>query len=699
MEQERTNKDPRNQSKFGRQNLATDNFDVGDSSKRFVKGHAFQIAVVSLGVVGILAVAEVATGLLSVGISTETDKLVHTKKIDVRKFDEPLQQLNLLLTVNPFLETARLVRARILTKQHKYKEALADYDFVLNGHPDRIEALERRAAVEIASNNFTAALADCNKLIDLQKEKASEYTYADRAVAHLMLGQKQQAVEDYSSALKIKPSNPDFYLGRADCYRDMHQFADAIEDYEWVAMLKPGTGDASLGKSQCFVLQKNLPKAIECLNQAVAFEPKNPKYYIERGKVYWAMSKIDDALANFDKAQSIDPKNIDALTEQLRVHSYKQEYAKALQDANRLIMAGCRTYDTYLKRADLDMANNKPALAALGYALAAELQPSEIAPLIGRAKALATLKHDKAAIESLDAAIKLKPGDPELFALRGHLNMIANNGIAAANDFEKAIGLNASNVDAYLWRGEGLYDQKQYVSAQQDLEKVLRLDPRNIDAKFYLGLANSAIKKSPRVYVANSGGAQTSSTDVNDPKIKALLVSDNYNALSSAGMSEYGRGSYSIAIKLLSKAVKVNPAATACRRALAASLMASGYPSEAASQYKGVIAQEPGNSSDLNELSKALFDAKRFEDAITYINKYLAQNPKDADARCRLIEAYQSSGFNKKAQEICSEAIHSATDMSELSRYEEAMRNLSHSDKPVKTQQAPSNKPLADIGG
>jgi tetratricopeptide (TPR) repeat protein len=548
-------------------------------------------------------------------------------------------------------------------------------------------------------DNYAAALVDFNKLIVLQREKSSEFTYADRAVAHSMLGKKQEGADDYSSALKIRPSNSDFYLGRADCYRDMHKFTDAFEDYEWVAMLKPGTGDASLGKAQCYVLQKNLPKALVCLNQAVGFEPKNPKFYIERGKLFWAMNKPDDALANFDKAQSLDPKNIEALTEQLRIHTFKQEDVKALQDANRLIMAGSRTYDTYMQRADLEVKNNKAGLAALGYARAAELQPNEVAPLIGRAKAMATLKHYKPAIESLDSAIKLKPGDPELFALRGHYNMLSDNGISADKDFERAIGLSISNVDAYLWRGEGLYEQRQYVSAQQDFEKVLRLDPKNVDAKFYLGLTRTAIKNSPRAYISsNSGGSSNSSAAVNDPKIRALLASDNYNDLSSAGMSQYGSGNYNAAIKLLSKSIKINPSAITARRALAASLMASGYPSEAASQYKGVIAQEPGNTSDLNELCKALFGANRFEEAITYTNQYLEKNPKDVNARCLLIQAYQASGFNKKAQEICAEAIHTATNMSELGKYEEAMRNLSHG--PAPKEQEPASTPHhTDIGG
>ena len=618
-----------------------------------------------------------------------------------KNYKEPLDQLNLLLTFNPFSDTALYNRARVLTKLKRYKDALADYDKVLQHNPEQIDALERRAAICVLLNRSEQVVADCNALLRIQGKTASVYTYADRAIAYSILGKKQNSYDDYSSAIRIKPSEPDFFQGRADCLRDMHRYDEAVEDYDWVNVLSPGNIDASIGKSQCLASQRKFPKALDCLNQAIKIAPSDSKLLTARGKIFWLMSRPTDALADFEHALILDSKNTDALTERMRVHVFKGDEEKALIDANILAKLGVTNYELYLKRADLQFDLGKFAMASLGYGLAAELKPTETEPLIRKAKAEARMKHFDAALEVMHSAVKIKPGDPELIAQEGFYNFKAKKTEAARADFEKALALNPNLEDAFLYRGEQLYDQQDFQSAKQDFEKVLRLDPASIDGKFFLSLTTNQLAKERRGALNTTTALRADSSSINsvDPKIKKLLTDGDYKTLLSEGSARYRTGDNLSAINLFAKAVKLNSSATDARRYLAAALLAGNYFPEAITQYQGVIALDPSNDADLIGLGKALFSARRYEEAIGIYNKYLEKKPHDLKATTQIILAYQAAGMKKKAQEACVDAIHSASEISELRHYEDLMKTFENSSSGSNSVKVAPVKDILDIRG
>jgi tetratricopeptide (TPR) repeat protein len=90
-----------------------------------------------------------------------------------------------------------------------FSGAIADYSAVLKLHPDDVGALSDRGNAFYAEKDFAQAIADYSKALELGPKqdplfrfRAGKSLLAGRGLAHLMLGQWEDAIADYDTALK-----------------------------------------------------------------------------------------------------------------------------------------------------------------------------------------------------------------------------------------------------------------------------------------------------------------------------------------------------------------------------------------------------------------------------------------------------------------------------------------------------------------
>ena len=84
-----------------------------------------------------------------------------------------------------------------------YEEALQAYQQALQEHPDYGPALRGRAETLIMLHRERDAIEVYDELIDLQPQNAGHY--ANRGIARDRLGQYEEALRDYQSALRLDP--------------------------------------------------------------------------------------------------------------------------------------------------------------------------------------------------------------------------------------------------------------------------------------------------------------------------------------------------------------------------------------------------------------------------------------------------------------------------------------------------------------
>lgn len=123
--------------------------------------------------------------------------------------DKAVSDLNLAIKIRPNYVTAHYNRGLALLGLSRFKEAIDDFTYVLQNNPRDVIAV-----------------------------------YMNRANAYMYSGGYQEAIADYSSALKYNPNLTDAYYNRGVVYYTINQFQSAINDYNNALKLNTGFAQA-----------------------------------------------------------------------------------------------------------------------------------------------------------------------------------------------------------------------------------------------------------------------------------------------------------------------------------------------------------------------------------------------------------------------------------------------------------------------
>lgn len=147
-----------------------------------------------------------------------------------------------------------------------YREAIADYDTVLDQQPDNAAILFERAGAYTSLKDYDRAIRDYDRSLLL--EPGNPKAWFLRGVSYYQLGQHPRAVDDYGEALRLDPEFSPVYNERAWTLYLLGRYPEALEDTDRALSLRPG--------------------------MAPAFDT--------RAHVLSALGRVDEALAAFERA-------------------------------------------------------------------------------------------------------------------------------------------------------------------------------------------------------------------------------------------------------------------------------------------------------------------------------------------------------------------------------------------------------------
>jgi len=127
-------------------------------------------------------------------------------------------------------------RAALLCEMDSLNAALADYNIILSFDKDNMEALYRRGLIYLSEKNYLAAESDFEQAISINPN----YIPAQTSLAFSMKskGDWTQAEEKYTDLIYKYKTNPDLYIGRAECYLNLKKLARAKDDLHKAKELK-----------------------------------------------------------------------------------------------------------------------------------------------------------------------------------------------------------------------------------------------------------------------------------------------------------------------------------------------------------------------------------------------------------------------------------------------------------------------------
>ncbi len=392
------------------------------------------------------------------------------------------------------------------------------------------DAVYHRGLAHAIQNKTQEAIDDLTTAIKI-KPNSSRALYK-RGNVHLKLNEFEKALNDFDKAIEINVTDSRLYINRGVVKSILNAPKEAINDFNVAIDINPKSYNAHHNRG---LAQQKLGKyneAIKDFNKIINIYPENLGTYNKRGNAYAQLEDFEKALNDFNKTIKLDPENPIGYMNRINAYHSLGNFKAAMKDYNKVIEIDPKNPIGYINRGCFYMELDNPKLAIKDFNEVINIDPQNMIGYYNRAHAYDQLKNFKEAIKDYDKAIYLDPKQSGLYFNRGNVYDQLKQFKKAIKDFDKAIYLDPKNSVFYSNRGN-IYDQlKNFEKAIKDFDKAIYLDPEK--SGFYSNRGNvyaqlknfekaikdfdAAINLEPNIFFINFSLGQTKYLAYNDSK-------------------------------------------------------------------------------------------------------------------------------------------------------------------------------------
>lgn len=389
------------------------------------------------------------------------------------------------------------------------QDALDWFNKEISDHPDNGYAYIYISALRYGNDEYGKALSSINQAIKKLPKKDKEYTaiaYGTRAGVYLVMEDTINALQDYSTAIRLEPENKRHYDRRAQIYFEQGNYTLADADYDQMIRIDPGDVMGYMGLGRNDKEQGRYEQAIDKFNYVIKMEPDYDSGYSFRAECYLKQKRYSEAIDDIIKALSIsgdrkayfllvtiDEEAIPLVKAKLQVQSNKEPNEAAWPHYIGLVMehnnrqgeavafyeqAQSRdTNSVFLERIAncyFDLGEYENALDYINRAIYMDSNDYDLVMLKGNI--YNEMGNYPAAIAELNKYIERYPDSYFGYYRRGWFKDEANDVDGAIEDYTMSITLEPRYAYAYCGRGRFYNEQGKTDLARADFQKVIELD-------------------------------------------------------------------------------------------------------------------------------------------------------------------------------------------------------------------------------
>lgn len=377
---------------------------------------------------------------------------------------------------------------------------------------------------------------------DSEEEPEPELTpeeKAAKALEYKQLGNEKYkkgfwggAIDMYTMAIELAPTEAPYYNNRAACYLNLSRTKDALKDCNMAIKCDPLYIKAVLRGSKCNCLLGHLDEAWDLVNKLKVRLRDNASAKddeliddelkrIKRIKADLATCQAAFDNSKYNKAVKLATTLQEDLGQTLQLQliitecqMHKKLYSEALALINSLYRDHPQNNDVLTIRGELLYRTENVPLSLKHFQQVLRSDPDH-KRAGGMFKMLRKLESSKAAgnkafkegknaeaIKLYTTALQVDPANDKWNAVlynnraAAHMNMRQYK--QAHSDCESSVTLNPSNVKAWLRKQRCNTESEDFQEAVRDAEAVLKLDPDNRDYRKLVREAKLELKKSKR---------------------------------------------------------------------------------------------------------------------------------------------------------------------------------------------------------
>jgi protein O-mannosyl-transferase len=185
----------------------------------------------------------------------------------------------------------------------------------------------------------------------LDKNPASWFSYANRAVHYTEAGRDDLAMADLEKSLRIKPDEADALHTRGALFFKQKNFDRAFADFDRSIVIRPWRTDYYKNRCVAYRIVGRLDKALVDANKILELEEDDAGNYLLRASINLLREDYPAALGDLNKALVLDPEEADAWANRGLVYLRQGLIGKAIADFNEAIALRSDTAATFYNRA------------------------------------------------------------------------------------------------------------------------------------------------------------------------------------------------------------------------------------------------------------------------------------------------------------------------------------------------------------
>ncbi len=286
-------------------------------------------------------------------------------------------------------------------------------------------------------------------------------------------GLLREAWEAYSQALALDPQNGAIYYNRAALLMEGRQYEQAIADFTQALRLIPGDAEALGCRGECYGKLGRDQEALADFMRALATKPLLYRTWGSRGVFHSERANWSQALADWQQARRLAPERPRYWYLVGRALAELGRYDEALPYLDRAMELGESDPLVYTWRGFCREGEGDDEGALADYGIALQRQPTNVTTLTFRANLQSNRGAVRQAFDDYSSVI-LQGGDGDFARLkRGELFLQAGRHAEAWADFDAALRFNPECRDVYrlrarLLRQAGHFDQAEAEARRLD---------------------------------------------------------------------------------------------------------------------------------------------------------------------------------------------------------------------------------------
>jgi tetratricopeptide (TPR) repeat protein len=343
----------------------------------------------------------------------------------------------------------------------------------------------------IRDGQFQQAIVDFTKALRINPADAE--ALAGRGLAYLFQDEDARALSDLSEAIRLKDDNPLAFGHRAVVYLNTGRLEQAIADCSRALELNPDYAEAYLHRGIALAETGAIEQAVDDLSTAARLDPDSAIAHLELGRNRLKLGNSQAAVDDLSRALALAPLRAEAYRLRARALLRVNRHEDVVIDCAAALKLEPRHPEAHNLRGEAfrNLGHLDKALAEFNTAL--RLDPKYARAYANRGVAYMNQGYPDKALADLDRALKYNPRDAYAYLQRGKVLQYRGKVSQAIAEYTKAISCNQGYAEAYQQRGSAYLKVGQHSEAIADLTKAIELRPDSAIAHYELGKAHFSL--------------------------------------------------------------------------------------------------------------------------------------------------------------------------------------------------------------